>query len=87
MWNMVDTTVELTLTKVDGMHWWGAVVKGDPLIDVQKVEPENSKLGDLDAETRKTVEKMMVGRRGLGRGGAGQGRWAPPGRGAGQGTR
>ena len=21
MWNMVDSTVELTLTKVDGMHW------------------------------------------------------------------
>lgn len=63
MWNMVDSTLELTLTKLDGMHWWGAVVKGEPLIDVQKVEPENSKLGDLDAETRKTVEKMMFDQR------------------------
>ncbi|GFH25293.1 nuclear movement family protein, partial [Haematococcus lacustris] len=63
MWNIEGSVVELTLTKQDGMHWWSAVLKGEPVIDVHKVEPENSKLGDLDAETRQTVEKMMFDQR------------------------
>ena len=52
-------TLQMTLVKVDGMNWWNCIIEGDAKIDTQKVEPENSKLSDLDTDTRSTVEKMM----------------------------
>lgn len=59
-WNVVDGRVlEVTLAKASGMEWWRAVVRGEPEIDVQRVEPESSKLEDLDPDMRATVERMM----------------------------
>ena len=36
------------------MKWWECAIKGDPVIDTQKINPEPSKLSDLDPEMRKT---------------------------------
>lgn len=52
-------SLSVVFNKENSMEWWNSVGEGEPSIDIQKVEPENSKLGDLDGETRKTVEKMM----------------------------
>lgn len=55
--------LQLNLQKKVGQNWWDCVLEGEEKINCQKVEPENSKLADLDGETRGVVEKMMYDQR------------------------
>jgi len=52
--------ITITFEKFDTYKWWECIVKGETLIDTSKINPEPSKISDIeDPEMRAQIEKMM----------------------------
>ncbi|KAJ9104994.1 hypothetical protein QFC20_004435 [Naganishia adeliensis] len=62
-WSIDDGILYIELDKLSSRtstpQWWPHILTHHPRIDTRKLAPENSKLSDLDGETRGMVEKMM----------------------------
>ena len=64
MWTLDEVRgnkiINITWDKLHKMQWWDYVIKGEDPLTLQKVNPDPSKLSDLDPSMRPEIEKMMI---------------------------
>lgn len=52
-----ELVIELEKKKFD--EWWSCVLIGEEELDMSLIRPPNAYIGDLDQETRYTIDKML----------------------------
>lgn len=57
------SVMQVCLTKHVDQNWWGGIWKGDHEINTGECKPENTKIHELDSQTRYHVEKEMFNQR------------------------
>jgi len=58
-WYKDGNKLIIELEKYKKHEWWKSVFVGDDEIDTSKVVPPTESIGDLDSETRATIDKMI----------------------------
>jgi len=58
-WYKSDNQIILEIDKFKKQEWWDCFFKGDKKIDSSKITPATENVGDLDQETRMTIDKML----------------------------
>ena len=51
--------LNITFEKIDMINWWDCVIKGDPTIDLAKINCKNPDISHLQPEVKAKVEQMM----------------------------
>ena len=62
-YSLNDNVLTFELDKFEKSNYWECVMIGEEKINTNEIVPDNSKLSDLDGETRSMVEKMMFDNR------------------------
>ena len=55
--------MQVCITKHVDQNWWSCVWQGDQEVNTGECAPENTKIHELDSETRKHVEREMFNQR------------------------